>query len=197
VQWTRRDAVRTVTIWLVIFAYGIANIGLGAMLLHMVPFLTDHGMSTGQAALLFSVQSWAALLSKPLWGALMDRFHARFLSALGFIISAVCIAALLRAAPLQNFWLLAGVLVMYGFGIGGTVPLQETVWASYFGRRHLGSIRSVAVPFSIIFSAGGPLLAGVLYDRSGSYVSAFSLFAACSVLGCMLVLLARPPRSRS
>lgn len=194
VQWTRRAAIRTTTIWLVIFAYGIANIGLGAMLLHMVSFLSDHQVSAGHAALLFSVQSWAALLSKPLWGALMDRFHARILSAVGFLVQAIAIAALLAVAPLHVPWLLVVVLLGYGFGIGGTVPLQETVWASYFGRKHLGSIRAVAVPFSIIFSAGGPLLAGVLYDRSGSYLSAFLLFAVCSLIGCVLVLLARPPR---
>jgi MFS transporter, OFA family, oxalate/formate antiporter len=194
VQWTRREAVRTTTIWLVILAYGIANIGLGAMLLHMVPFLTDHDVRTGQAALLFSVQSWAALLSKPLWGVLMDRYHARYLSAVGFLIQAAAIGGLLAVAPLHRTDLLVAVLLGYGFGIGGTVPLQETVWASYFGRTHLGSIRAVAVPFSILFGAGGPLLAGFLYDRSGSYRSAFGLFAICSVLGSVLVLLARPPR---
>jgi sugar phosphate permease len=194
VQWTRQQALRTTTIWLIIFAYGIANVGLGAMLLHMVPFLTDHDVSTGQAALLFSVQSWAALLSKPLWGALMDRFHARYLSAVGFLIQALTIAALLAVAPLHRDGLLVVVLLAYGFGIGGTLPLQETVWASYFGRTHLGAIRSVALPFSIIFSAGGPLLAGALYDQSGSYVSAFLLFAGFSLIGAVVVLLARPPR---
>jgi cyanate permease len=73
------------------------------------------------------------------------------------------------------------------------VPLQETVWASYFGRQHLGRIRSVAMPFSIVFGAGGPLMAGVLYDSTGSYTVAFSLFALFSALGLALILLARPP----
>jgi sugar phosphate permease len=193
-QWTRPEAIRTKTIWFVIFAYGTANIGLGAMLLHMIPFLTDNGFSRGTAALLFSVQAWAALLSKPVWGMLMDRFHARFLSAVGFIIAAICIVGLLFAARAGSEPLVLLVLVFYGFGIGGSVPLQETVWASYFGRTHLGKIRSVAMPFSIIFGAGGPLVAGILYDRSGNYISAFLMFAVFSVIGFFLILLARPPR---
>ena len=78
--------------------------------------------------------------------------------------------------------------------MGGTVPLQETVWASYFGRGHLGEIRSVAMPFTIVFSAGGPLLAGVVFDRTGSYDNALVLFAAFSMVGLILVLLARPPK---
>jgi len=193
VQWTRPQAIRTRTIWFVIIAYGTANVGLGALMLHMIPFLTDKGFSRGTAALLFSVQAWSALLSKPLWGMLMDRFHARFLSAVGFIIAAVSIVALLLAAQAGSELMVMVVLAVYGLGIGGTVPLQETVWASYFGRMHLGEIRSVAMPFSIIFSAGGPLLAGYLYDRTGNYVAAFLLFAAFSVVGLVFILLARPP----
>lgn len=194
VQWTRPEAIRTRTIWLVIAAYGTANIGLGAMLLHMIPFLTDQGFSKGTAALLFSVQAWSALLSKPLWGMLMDRFHARFLSAAGFLVAAASIVALLVTGGGGSQLAVGVVLACYGFGIGGTVPLQETVWASYFGRQHLGKIRSVAMPFSILFGAGGPLLAGFLYDSTGSYTSAFLIFAVFQVLGFMLILLARPPK---
>ncbi|HET7737456.1 MAG TPA: hypothetical protein VFK32_02675, partial [Tepidiformaceae bacterium] len=65
---------------------------------------------------------------------------------------------------------------------------------SYFGRAHLGEIRSVAMPFTIVFSAGGPLLAGAVFDRTGSYDGALLSFAAFSVIGFVLVLLARPPR---
>jgi OFA family oxalate/formate antiporter-like MFS transporter len=194
VQWTREDAVRTPAIWLVIFAYGVANVGLGAMLLHLVAFLTDKGYSRTTAASLFSIMSWSALISKAFWGVLMDRFHARFLSAAGFAISGLCIVALLTVASSPAG--VAVVLAFYGLGIGGTVPLQETVWASYFGRTHLGKIRSVAMPFSIIFGAGGPLMAGILYDSTGSYTIAFILFALFSGLGLILILLARPPTPR-
>jgi sugar phosphate permease len=192
VQWTREEAVRTPAIWLVIFAYGIANIGLMAMLLHLFPFLTDKGYSRATAAGLFSVMSWSALLSKALWGMLMDRYHARILSAVGFAISGLAILALLVVAG-QSEILSVVVLAAYGLGVGGTVPLQETVWASYFGRTHLGRIRAVAMPFSIVFGAGGPLLAGILYDSTGSYNVAFVLFAVFSGIGLALILLARPP----
>ncbi|MSQ41995.1 MAG: MFS transporter [Dehalococcoidia bacterium] len=194
VQWTRREAVRTPTIWLVILAYGVANIGLGAMLLHTIPFLGDQGLSPRTSALLASMFAWASLLSKPLWGWLMDRFHARFLSAVGLTLAALSTLGLLSAAGVHSQFMMGAMLASYGFGVGGTIPLQETVWASYFGRQHLGAIRSVAMPFSIIFGAGGPLLAGTLYDRTGSYNSAFTIFAMFQLLGAVLVLLARPPR---
>lgn len=193
VQWTRPEAIRTNTIWLIILAYGIANIGIGALLLHLVPFLTDHGWSRSEASWIYSIQAWVALVSKPAWGVLMDRFHPRYLSAFGFAVAAVGVLALLGAAQSDSWIPVSAAMALWGLGIGGAIPLQETVWANYFGRMHLGKIRSVAMPFSIIFGAGGPLLAGVLYDTSGSYAIAFVMFSIFWVLGFILILLARPP----
>jgi sugar phosphate permease len=195
-SWTRPEAVRTASIWMLIVAYGIANIGLGALLFHMIPFLTDQGFSSGRAAFMFSFQSWAALISKPVWGALMNRMHARYLSAISFVIAAASVLGLLVAADHQ---VLAATMLMqfvFGFAIGGTIPLQETVWASYFGRMHLGQIRAIAMPFTIVFSAVGPKLAAHLYDSTGSYVAAFLVFASFWMAGALLVLVARPPKRR-
>lgn len=194
--WTRAEALRTPTIWLIIFAYGIANIGLGAMLFHMLPFLTDSGFSTGTAAFLFSVHAWAALLSKPVWGLLMNSLHARYLSAIAFVASGAAVPVLLAAAGSGSEAATAVMLIVWGFAIGGSIPLQETVWASYFGRQHLGKIRAVAMPFTILFSAMGPKLAARLYDRNGDYVAAFLIFALFWAVGAVLVLIARPPRRR-
>ncbi len=197
IQWTRPEAIRTTTIWLIIAAYGIANIGIGALLLHLVPFLSDHGWSRGEAASLYSIQAWVALVSKPMWGVLMDRFHPRHLSAFGFAVAAVGVVAILGAARSDTWLPMAGAMALWGFGIGGAIPLQETVWANYFGRQHLGRIRSVALPFTIVFGAGGPLLAGELYDRSGTYTVAFLMFGLFWLIGFVLILMARPPRHPS
>ncbi|MBA4181403.1 MAG: hypothetical protein C0506_12500 [Anaerolinea sp.] len=193
VQWTRPEAIRTKTIWLIILAYGIANTGIGALLLHLVPFLTDHGWTRSQAAFIYSIQAWVALLSKPVWGVLMDRFHPRYLSAFGFVVAAIGVLAILAAARSGAELPMVLAMALWGLGIGGAIPLQETVWANYFGRQNLGKIRAVAMPFSIIFGAGGPLLAGALYDSSGSYTIAFLLMSSFWIIGFVLILLARPP----
>ena len=197
VQWTRPEALRTSAIWLVIAAYGLGTVGIGALFLHLVPFLIDMGFGSGTSTILFGVQAWASLISKPVWGVLMDRFHARYLSAFGFALCAVTLLFMFAAASTHSVWIVGALLFVYGFGIGGIIPLQETVWASYFGREHLGSIRSIGMPFTIIFGGGGPLLAGVMYDRTGSYGSAFVGFAVVQMIGVVLLLLAAPPRHPS
>jgi hypothetical protein len=50
------------------------------------------------------------------------------------------------------------------------------------------------MPFSIVFSAGGPLLGGVLYDQTGDYTLPFAIFAVAGLVGGVLLLAAAPPR---
>jgi sugar phosphate permease len=197
VNWTRPEAVRTVSLWLLIGAWGLGTVGLGAMMLHMVSFLTDSGFTVGTAAFLFSVQAWASLFSKGVWGVLMNRIHARYLAAIGFCGSGLAVLVLIVAAGHRSTPGTALALSMLGLAVGGTIPLQETVWAGYYGRMHLGKIRSVALPFSIIFSALGPKFAANLYDRTGSYHTAFYTFVGFWLLATLLILLARPPRRRA
>ena len=193
VQWTRAEAVRTRALWMIICGYGVGMMGSIGLLLHAVPMLADAGFDRGTAAALYSMWAWMALVAKLFWGAVMDRFHPRYLSAISFLSGAIGLAALAPAVQTGSVPLVALGFAAIGFSFGGSAPMQETVWAGYFGRAHLGEIRSIAMPFSIIFSAGGPLLGGILYDRTGDYGMALLIFAAFTALGALLVLLARPP----
>ncbi len=79
----------------------------------------------------------------------------------------------------------------------GNLVFQPLAYANYFGRRFQGSIRGTVAPFRIVTVAGGPLLAGVLYEVNGSYGPAFLLLAASSVVAGVLAFFARPPRRPS
>jgi cyanate permease len=50
------------------------------------------------------------------------------------------------------------------------------------------------MPFSLVFGAGGPLLGGVLYERTGDYTLAFILFAIAGAVGGAMLLVASPPQ---
>ncbi|MDP2328040.1 MAG: hypothetical protein Q8M79_08120, partial [Dehalococcoidia bacterium] len=77
---------------------------------------------------------------------------------------------------------------------GGVVTVQEVVWAEFFGRLTLGAVRSLAQPFTIISSAGGPVFAGLAYDFGGSYRFAFLVFIATYVVAAGLILLTPYPK---
>lgn len=191
VRWTRRAAARTRTLWMLIATFGLASTGMGALLLHLIPYMTDEGFTRGQAAGAFGMIGVSGLLSKPLWGLALDRFPIRRCAAAEFVLMGLGITLILESHTLAPLY--ASVFTM-GLGIGGVVTVQEVVWADFFGRVSLGTVRSLAQPFTIVSSAGGPVFAGFAYDHFGSYTSAFHLFIATYVLAAVMILLTPAPR---
>ena len=87
-SYTRGEALRTPAIWLLIVGYGLNIMALSAVLVHAIPFLTDHGFTRTEAALAIAVNGGANLSSKFVRGYFLQRAHVRNLSAGAFSISA-------------------------------------------------------------------------------------------------------------
>jgi OFA family oxalate/formate antiporter-like MFS transporter len=192
--WTRRAAMGTPALWLIIGAFGLASMGMGAMLLHLVPFLEDSGQSAAAAAGAITALGLAGLIFKPIWGMLIDRYPVRYCAMVEFLICGSAVGAILAAGNSGSVPFAYLATFYFGVGIGGVITVNEVVWANYFGRRTLGTVRSIAMPFQIISSAGGPLLAGIAYDRTGSYQGAFLFFIATYLLATVLMALLRAPQ---
>jgi MFS family permease len=184
-RWTRQEAARTPALWLLIVGFGLSSMGMSAMLLHLIPYLSDKGFSAGQAAAGFGMIGVAGLISKPLWGLALERFPPKACALAEFLLMGAGITLILRIHDEATMY--AAILV-FGLGIGGVVTVQEVVWADFFGRLTLGTVRSVGRPFGIVTSAAGPVFAGAAYDLRNSYEIAFIVFIAANVLAAALIL---------
>jgi hypothetical protein len=76
-----------------------------------------------------------------------------------------------------------------GCGWGGMIPLQEVIWASFFGRRFLGAVRSAGLPFSLVLGASAPLLVSLYFDKVGNYDGAFFAIAGVNLIAAAMILL--------
>ena len=74
--------------------------------------------------------------------------------------------------------------------------LQETIWGSFFGRRHLGAVRSVGMPFSIIFGAIAVPGAALWGEMTGDLSAPFMATAVCWFIGAILVLFIPKPKKK-
>ena len=72
--------------------------------------------------------------------------------------------------------------------------MPPVAFANYFGRGSLGTIRGVTEPFTSLGQAIGAVLAGAVFDITGSYQIAFVSFAAIGLATIVLLLLTKPPR---
>lgn len=190
---TRREALRTPQFYLVVAAFGMFATTIGVMLLQTIPFMEDAGYSKGTASLMITVASLPALLSKPLWGMFLDSLDPRRLTALSSMLTGIAMLVIVFSVRGSISWLVPIGFILLGSGWGGLIPLQEVTWASYFGRRYIGSVRSAGLPFSIGLGASGPLLASAYYDSVGNYNGAFIVVALLCFASAVLIMFARKP----
>ena len=79
--------------------------------------------------------------------------------------------------------------------MGGDLGLRDLVWADYYGRTFLGTIRGFIMPASMIALACGPLFAAWLYDLTANYQIPYIVFLITFLLGALFVYLATPPET--
>lgn len=194
---TARQALRTSGFWLLLLGYSMNQAALSSVLAHAVPFATDASFSRRTAALALAVNGFGNLISKAFWGYCLQRFPPRRLAVLAFAAGGTGVGMMLLAAVTANLSLLFGGFLLYGFGFGGTIPVSEYLWVSYFGRAHIGAIRGVAQPLTVIGPTIAPVLVGLVYDFQGNYRLAFLGIIAIYFLAGILVAVSRAPSHQS
>ena len=195
-SYNRREAVRTLAIWLLIAGYGLHTFALIAIMVHAIPFMTESGMTRASAALAIALSGGANLCSKFAWGYFLQRVHVRYLCATSLTTCAFGVTLMLLSAQIGLHWLMFGAFVCWGFGFGGTVPLSEFIWAKYFGRVHIGAVRGASVPYVTVFQALGPVIGGLYFDFFSSYTGIFAVFLVAHVIGAVAILVSREPPAK-
>ncbi|MGE3855566.1 MAG: MFS transporter [Dehalococcoidia bacterium] len=193
VSWTRAEAMRTRQLWTLIIVFGLSGISSNAVFLHLIPFLQDVGFSAAMAVGIVGFQNTIALISKPGWGMLMDRYDPRHMIALGWASKLLPLCLWPLVGSDYGLWAMLPLNVLYGIGAGAQQSGQEVIWAYCFGRRHIGAVRSVALPVTTILFAGGVWFAGAAWDATGSYALPFILFAVFCAIAMAGIMVIRPP----
>jgi cyanate permease len=193
VEWSRREALRTPVFWLIASTFGVAQIGVTGLNLHVFSYVTDLGHPTLVAASVMSIIAVMQFSTPIVWGMLADRMDN------GILNMAKCAfqgAGLLLALSLPGMAPLYAGFFIYGIGMGGTAVLAETIWADFFGRISLGKIRGMGSLVTSLFSASGPPFFGLLFDYTESYYLSFSIFIGMLFTSAVLSLCLRPPTKR-
>jgi OFA family oxalate/formate antiporter-like MFS transporter len=192
-EWTRGEAMRTGTFWLLVITFGIASVGVTGLNLHVYPYVSDRGYSPMVAATVMSVIASMQLFSPLAWGLLAERIDVRIAAMLRFVVQAIGLGLAILTADI--FSLYAGFF-LYGIGLGGNMVLPEILWANYFGRRSLGKVRGLGLLLSQGLAALGPPFFGFLFDLTHGYGLSFALFGAALITSAVLSLMIHPPKKQ-
>jgi MFS family permease len=194
-NWTHRLAAyqtfaRSPQFWTVVLVFGLMAGVFSGLNLHLFLHYMDLGLSDYQAATVLSVTAGLAIVSKPLFGWLSDRWSARcatVVATCGCILTMLCFAV----ASHYKWLLLAGAL--FGLTFGSLLPLRAALLSrlfdtAEFGRAY-GSLRFAIAPLSMACTA----IIGLIYDFRGSYTPVFAVFA---VLFCATAVAAHQLRPK-
>jgi sugar phosphate permease len=192
-SWSRSEVIQLPTFWLLVVTFGIASVGIAGLNLHIFSYVTDIGYSPLIAASFMSTIALTQLGSTLVWGILADRFDIRKVSCVQFMIQGVGLVVAISSADILLVY--AGFF-LYGTGLAGSFVLREVIWANFFGRVSLGTVRGLSLFFSNLFAASGAPFFGFLHDRMGSYNLSFTIFSCALFTSSLLILLAKPPREK-
>jgi len=90
---------------------------------------------------------------------------------------------------------LFGFALLYGFAHGGFFTVISPTLAEYFGMQAIGTIFGAVVFFGALSGSAGPLIAGWIFDSTGSYDWAFVVLASFAAMGLVLAFRLRPVSS--
>ncbi len=190
---TLREAVGTVPFWVLCLLVGVNMMSTTGVTFHMVPHFTDVGIPSTVAAATVSVFTVFQAPSVFMWGFLTNRLGGK--RALLGVLWMLALGTLLVARAHSSLGAYLGAAV-FGAGMGGYLLVIDVVWADFFGRRHLGSIRGASMAFQLVGNASGSLIAALLFDLRGNYDFAFKVIMVVLIMSSVVLLLARKPQPK-
>jgi predicted MFS family arabinose efflux permease len=195
-DFTRSEALRTRTFWILIVAVALGALAANGLPANLTNIFVDQDLSFDLAATSLVLYGVASIAAKLFWGWLANRFHLRTVLLLLTGYGALAIPSLLLLPEsLGSLALVYGAIV--GFYVGAYIPLHFLVWATYFGRQHVGAVSGVGRPLSAAFLAGGPFIIAFARDVFGTYSAGLLLAAAGIAAAFICLLFVQPPQHPS
>jgi sugar phosphate permease len=189
-MFSRRQALRTASFWLLLLYTVLVYPVQAGVSLHQAPFLIERGIDPTIAATIVSTFSAMSAVATLACAALPRAVPTRYPLAASGALMTVGVVVMLGVRSAAQGYLGAA---SFGIGLGGMFTLLPVAWADYFGRTHFGAIRGLVLPAQVLAQAAGPLLSGVLRDATGDYRLSLECFATLAALSVIAALAARPP----
>jgi len=184
-----REAIGTRAFWMVCAVFFCFGLNLYTIMVHIVPHAIELGISPIVAASIIAIIGGVNTAGRIGIGSAGDIIGNKRCLIISFIL---LVAALLWVMGAKEVWMFYLFAVIFGFGYGGLAALMSLVPAELFGLRSLGTIVGTVMCSFTIGGAIGPVLAGRIFDMTGSYNPAFLTCAAVGITGIILSALLRP-----
>jgi MFS family permease len=178
------EAMRTSSFWIITVSVFLTVTTVNGMIGHLVPLLTDRGISVQRATATLSAVGLSVIGGRLVAGVLLDRLFAGYVAAGLFLLPIVAVVLLasgaVGAAP-------ALAAMFLGFGLGSEVDVIGFLVGRYFGLRAFGEIYGYLFAIFTLGTGFGPVLMAVCFDLTKSYNTTLGGFAAALLVASILI----------
>jgi MFS transporter, OFA family, oxalate/formate antiporter len=178
-----KQAISTWKFWLfslIMFCFGFC---LTAIMVHIVPYAIDRGISPATAAVILSVMIVALTAGSLVIGLIADKFGSRIILV---ICQCLFLGVVLFLLPVNSAWMFGIFVAIIAFGSGGLAVMQVSIVAELFGLKSNGAILGVNEFALTLGGSAGTFIAGLLFDSTGNYQWVFLL---CGVLTAASIIM--------
>ncbi|MFO7965528.1 MAG: MFS transporter [Desulfobacterales bacterium] len=192
-EWTVREAVRTRSYWLLLFANSVFIIPVMGFMGHVAAWGFDIAKAanvpevsaTGMVKLSIFLLGIASITGALIGGPLSDKYGRKPVLVTGFILQIFLIVYAVNVDRMSG-------IVIFSLSAGIVGGILTPLWAPYvgdiFGRVSLASLFGMIVFAVGIIGGTGPFLFGWIFDLTGSYFWAF-IFSGCCYLVAMILII--------
>lgn len=185
-----RELMRDPNLWVQGLAFAFLFASPVVLSLHLVPFAVDLGVSFMRASYLLAVSSVFSLIGKLVFIGFADRVDPR--RAVWAITGGLVLPFLLLLSG-PSYTLLLITAGVFGLAVGTVIPVHGLIVGACFGRGGFGRVMGIGGLMGLPIIASAGVLAGVIYDRTGSYTMSFQLQIVLLVLSATIMLFLRIP----
>ncbi len=189
-SWTLKEAMRNKSFWGMLYCQILLPmIGTG-ITFHFISIMGTKGLSASSTAFILSLLSVVSFPTTFLAGFLLDRVKMHHAAAFISALQVISLGILLYSSNVYSAIVFAAVL---GSAMGFSSVFGGIVWPNYYGMKHLGSIRGLAMTVTVVGSALGPIPFGFAFDMFGSYDRTIILMMLFPAAGIAAALLSSKP----
>ncbi len=178
-----KEALKSKVFWLIYAAFSLGSLAGAMVIIHVVPYAEDLGISALAAAFIVSLIGISNIAGRIGVGAIVDKVGVKATLSSCFLAQAACTWVLLKA---DSLWQLYALAIAFGFSYGW-IALYAPAVGEFFSMDRVGSILGALGTSFGLGAVVGPALAGVIFDATRSYFIAFTIGALMNLLAALLV----------
>lgn len=188
---TVAQAWRTTNFWCLCAAFFLLSIAAHGFLIHLIPLLTDRGLSSQTAASYMALLAVSSVVGRAVSGFLADKAQAawsmgsKYIALVYFLGAAIGIVCLWGGEGTGTAALFA---VFFGLSLGSEVDLFPYMVGRCFGLSAFAEIYGYTLAAFGLGGVLGPFATGVIFDATGSYSVALGIFLGLVLVAAGLML---------